>query len=265
MNVFVREMKANRKSLIIWCLSIVALIIIGMAKYSALKSSGADMEGLLKGMPQAVQSMFGMGYLNIMEIKGYYAVLYVYFLLMVGVHASMLGANIISKEEQDKTADFLLSKPAKRSQIITGKLSAAALNVLIFNLAALISSVVLVGYYNKGKSINKEIFLLMFGMLIFQLIFLSLGTLLASFNKNSKTAASLSTAVILSAYMLSILIDLNSKLDNLKYLTPFKYFQAKDVITADGYQAKFIILSIILITSFIAGTYLFYSKRDMNV
>ena len=41
---------------------------------------------------------------------------------MATVHAAMLGADIISKEERDKTAEFLFVKPISRNKIIISKL-----------------------------------------------------------------------------------------------------------------------------------------------
>ena len=64
---------------------------------------------------------------------------------MATIHAAMLGATIIAKEERDKTSEFLFAKPVLRSTIITAKLLAAFVNIVVFNLITFISLIRLWG------------------------------------------------------------------------------------------------------------------------
>ncbi|MFL6561849.1 MAG: ABC transporter permease subunit [Bacillus sp. (in: firmicutes)] len=64
-------------------------------------------------------------------ISGYYSLLYIYLLLMATIHATMLGASIIAKEERGKKAEFLFVKPVSRNGIITAKLLVAFTNIVI--------------------------------------------------------------------------------------------------------------------------------------
>jgi len=171
MNIFIREMKANRKSIIIWCLSMLAMVGGGMSKFAALEGSGESLKELLKIYPKSIINMMGLGDFDMTVAIGFYGVLFLYVILMATIHAVMLGANIIAKEESHKTTEFLLVKPISRNKVITSKLLAALLNIVILNLVTFLSSVFIVNYFNKGDSIFKEIALLMVGMFIVQFIF----------------------------------------------------------------------------------------------
>lgn len=265
MNVFIVEMKAHRKSLIIWSFGILFMVAAGMGKYVALSSSGQSMTELLSQMPKSMLIIFGIGDFDVSKASGYFGMLFLYLALMATVHAAMIGADIISKEERDKTAEFLLTKPISRTKIITSKLLAALTNIIIFNIITLVSSIVVVGKYSKGESVSAEIIILMCGMFILQLIFMFIGTAIAALSKNPKTASSISTAVLLTTYILSMVISMNSKLENLKYITPFKYFEAKNLMSGGGFQWNFVILSIIIIGTMISITYVFYKKRDLSI
>jgi ABC-2 type transport system permease protein len=265
MNVFIVEMKAHRKSLIIWTFSIIFMVAAGMGKYVALSSTGQSMNELFAQMPKSMQALIGIGTFDLSKASGYYGLLFLYLLLMATIHAAMLGANIISKEERDKTAEFLLSKPISRNKIITSKLLAGLTNIIIFNIINLVSSIIIVGKYSKGEAVGGEIAILMVGMFILQLMFMLIGTAIASVSKNPKTATGLSTAVLLVTYILSIAIDVNSNLDNLKYLTPFKYFEAKNLMFGGGFQGIYVILSFIIISAMVSITYIFYKKRDLSI
>lgn len=81
----------------------------------------------------------------------------------------------------------------------------------------------------------------------------------------SKTAASASTGVLQFTFILSMLIDMNDKLENLKYLTPFKYYDAKGLMSGGGFQPIFLTLSLLTAAVLLTITYVFYSKRDMSI
>ena len=266
MNIFIREMRAHRKSLIIWSIGMLFMVASGMGKYSAYSGNGGkNMNELLAQVPKSLQTILGIGSLDLSKASGYFGVLFLYLLLMAAIHAVMLGANIISKEERDKTSEFLFVKPASRSTIITSKLLAALVNIVIFNIITLVSSIVLMGKYNKGKSITGDIVILMSGMFLLQLLFLAVGAGLAALTKNPKSASGAGTGIVLMTYILSIIVDLNDKLGILKYITPFKYFEASDLLTRRGLDPVFVILSVLIIGVLISVTYVFYDKRDLNI
>jgi len=265
MNVFMREMKAARKSLVIWCIGAVLMVGSSMGKYAGLSATGQSLNDLLRQMPKSLQAIMGIGTFDLSTVSGYYGVLFVYLAVMATIHATMLGANIISKEERDKTAEFLFVKPISRNKIITSKLSASLANVLIFNLVTLFSSVFIVQRYSNGEEVIDDIKILMVGMFILQLIFLFIGTAIAAISKNPGTAAALSTVILLITFILSVAIDMSSRIENLKYLTPFKYYDAKNLMADGGFDAVYLILSAAIIAALLSTTYIFYRGRDLNL
>ncbi|KGE19365.1 ABC transporter permease subunit [Paenibacillus wynnii] len=265
MNIYWKEMKTYRKSLIFWSIGILLMVVSGMSKYAGLSSSGQSMNDLMADMPKALKAIMGIGDLDLNTASGYYGLLYLYLLLMATIHAVMLGANIISKEERDKTSEFLFVKPVSRNSIITSKLLAALTNIVIFNLVTLISSILIVGQYSDGEAISGDIAITMLGLFIAQLVFMSIGTAIAAVKRKSKTAGSLATGILLLTFILSVAIDLNEQLEGLKYITPFKYFEPKNVMYGGGLDPVFVVLSVGMIVALFYVTYAFFKKRDLNV
>lgn len=265
MNIFIREMKAHRKSLIAWSIGMLFMIIAGMGKYSAYTGSGQSITDLMAKVPKTLKAILGFGNFDVTKASGFYGMLFLYLLIMVTIHASMLGANIISKEERDKTTEFLMVKPASRTRIITSKLLAALANILILNIVTLVFSIAIVSKYSNGEAIAGGILITMIGMFILQLLFLFIGTGIAAISKNPKISASVATTVLMVTFILSILIDMNSKLEGLKFITPFKYFSAESMMYGGGLEPVFVILSFVLIALLVYVTYVFYKKRDLKV
>jgi ABC-2 type transport system permease protein len=265
MNIFLKEMKSHRKSLVFWSIGVFLMVASGMVKYESLSSSGQPMNEMLAGMPKSMLAIMGIGDFDISTPTGYYGLLFIYLLLMATIHAAMLGATIIAKEERDKTTEFLFVKPVSRNTIITAKLVAAFFNIVILNMVTFVSSLVLVGKYSEGEVVKGDIAITMLGMFILQLLFMVIGSSLAAVKKKSKAAASLATGVLLLTYVISVAIDLNEGIEGLKYFTPFKYFEAKNVMFGGGFEFIFVLLSVALIAALTVATFVFYKKRDLNV
>lgn len=264
MNIFLREIKASRKSLIIWSVSVVMMVLMGMAKFKGFQTTGQSVNDLLAQMPNSLKAILGFASFDVSKAIGFYGMLFLYLILMTTIHAVMFGAGIIAKEERDKTTEFLMTKPVSRYTVITSKLLAALFNVFILNVVTLVSSIALMNAYSS-EAVTGDIIKLMMGMFITQVLFMSLGAGIAAINRNSKVSASLAAAVLLVTFVLAKIIDVNDRLEGLKYLTPFKYFEAENLLLGNGFEPVFVIITIILISVMSAVTYVFYNKRDLSI
>lgn len=264
MNIFLRELKANRKALIIWSVCMFLLILSGMAKYTAY-SSGGTMSEVFDKMPYSMRAMLGIGSFDVTTMSGFFAFLFPYIELTAAIHAVLLGSGIIAKEERDKTTEFLMVKPVSRTTIVTSKFLAALVNIVIVNVVSLFSCIVMVAAYNKGKDISSEVVLFLLSMFIVQLIFLSLGALLSAFIRNVRASGSLATGILLGSFVISKITDLTDRVNALNVLSPFKYFSYQNIVNGNGLSFGIVILSILLVAAFSVLTYFFYMKRDLNV
>lgn len=263
MNIILRELKSMRKTLVIWSGTIIFLIYVGMVKYDGFSKAGQSANEMMDALPKAMKAMFGLGDLDLAVASGYYVVFFFYFVLICSIHAIMQGAVVLSKEERDKTADFLMVKPIKRSQVLHAKVIASIIAILLINAVTWISSVLVVDIFNDGPSINDLIAKLMISMLILQFLFFSLGLLCGVFF-DTKHATGLSTGIVLGSFVLSAAIDMYQEIDFLKYLTPFKYFDGK-MIFAHGIDMFHVLLSLVIIFMALFASYFFYENKDLHV
>lgn len=265
MNILIREMKSNRRSLIFWSLGFLLMVAGGMGKYSAFEASNMSINDVVLQMPKAMRVMLGFGSFDLAKVSGFYGMLFYYLIIMATIHAVMLGTNIISKEENDKTSEFLLVKPISRSKIIILKIIAGLVNVVVLNLVTLIASVYMVNFYSKNENIFSKILLLMIALFILQIMYFLIGTTIAAIIKNSKKASSFAMSIMLFTFILSEIINLTTNLDYLKYFTPFKYFQADEILSGNGFDLTSLALSSLIILIMIYLTFSFYKKRDMTI
>lgn len=242
----------------------VLMIAGGMGKYSTLSGEGQSLNDLMSVMPQSIQVILGLGDFDLTKASGFYGVLYLYLTIMAAIHAATIGAEIISKEERDRTAEFLMTKPISRGQVVTSKLLAGLVNVTVLNLVAFAASVAVVSSLAKDEAVVGDIAILMSGLLMLQLTFLALGTGSAAISRDPKGAASMATAVLLVTFMISVAMDLSGKLDILRFFSPFEYYQAKDLMYGGGFDAIYVALSVVITVALVVATYVFYDRRDLK-
>lgn len=264
MNIFIRELKANLRSLVIWSVIITLLIMIGVAKFSAF-AGNPEMLAMLDSMPQVMLDALSMRAFNLTTLSGYYGVMFIYFGLMGAIAAAMWGSDIISKEERDKTVEFSLVLPVSRSKVITAKALAALVNCIAFVLITWVVSLVAVRSYNPDRAFYDYLALQMRAMLSIELIFLAIGLLLGCAMRQYKRAASVAVAIILATYFMSIASSMQERLDFLKYFTPFKYFDAGELFRNGRMDSTYLLLSAAIIVVCVAVAYLAYNRRDLYI
>jgi len=264
MNIFIRELKANLKSLLIWSVIIALMIMIAVAKFSAF-AGDPEMLKMLDSMPPALLDAFNMRAFNLTTLSGFYGLMFVYFALMGAMAAAMWGSDIISKEERDKTVEFSLVLPVSRSRVVTAKALAALVNCVAFVLITWAVSLVAVRSYHPDQAFHAYLALEMQAMLAIELIFLAIGLLLGCAMQQYKLSGSTAVAIILTTYFMSIISGMQKKLDFLKYLTPFRYFDAGELFRNGKMDGAYLLLSAGIIVVSVATAYWMYNKRDLYI
>lgn len=264
-NIFFRELKVHKKSLLFWCLGMFLMIWSGMEKYSGLKVSGDAANKMLEQFPSSVKRIIGLDGLDINTAVGFYGVLFIYLAIMAAIQAVLLGSSLVAKEERDKTVEFLLAKPVTRSSILTQKLLAGFVIVLLLNIFTFVVSLYSVANQNSGNPPVRIGALLMIGMLFIQLIFLSLGAYIGASSKRPKRAGTLASSLMMLTFVVYIFVGINDSLRPLRFLTPFKYFEGSQIINSDGLNTVYVILSLLLIAFFTIFTYYKFNKKDVSI
>ena len=264
MNIFIRELKANFKSLVIWCVIIILLIMIAVAKFSAF-AGDPEMLKILDAIPPVMLDAMSMRSFNLTTLSGFYGLMFIYFGLMGAIAGAMWGSDIISKEERDKTVEFSLVLPVSRSKVVTSKALAALVNCIAFVLITWAVSLAAVQSYNPDQAFYNYLALEMQAMFFIELIFLAVGLLLGCAMKQYKRSGSTAVAIIMATYFMSILAGMQENLDFLKYFTPFKYFDASQLFINGKMDGVYLVISAVLIIVCVAASYLVYNRRDLYI
>lgn len=264
MNIFLRELRANLKSLVIWSVVISLLIVMAVAKFSGF-ANDPEMLKMLDAMPPAMLDAFSMRGFNMTTLNGFYGVMFIYFGLICAIAAAMWGSDIISKEERDKTVEFSLVLPVSRGRVVTAKALAALVNCAAFVLITWAVSLVAVQSYNPDQAFYDFLALEMQALFAIELIFLAVGLLLGCGMKQYKLSSSAAVGIILVTYFMSIASGMEERLEFLKYFTPFKFFDSQELFHSGELSATYLLISAAIILVCVSAAYWIYNKRDLYI
>ena len=102
-------------------------------------------------------------------------------------------------------------------------------------------------------------------LFLLQLVFLSIGVFLGCAMRRYKQAGSAALSILLGLYFLSIISDLNEDLDFLRYLTPFKYFDAGMLLLEARVEMTYVWISLGIAVVGMAAGYVAYARRDLYI
>ncbi|MCD6321839.1 MAG: ABC transporter permease subunit, partial [Clostridiales bacterium] len=153
----------------------------------------------------------------------------------------------------------------KRGKIIFSKLIAAALNC-VFLAAFMYGLILVLGQQYLPEENFMEFFnLLILGVFVMQMIFLSIGILLGCSMKQYKKSGYIGASLTIILYIMSVFTDLNDKLDFMKYITPFKYFVPANIKNNLALDWTYVIISLAIITISLTIGFITYKKRDLYI
>jgi len=263
MNIFRQEFKMRQRSVITWSVAVAALILV----YTSLFSSFADQAELLNeamaNFPEGLRTAFGIKDVNLATVLGYFGFLFLFVQICLAIQAANYGVSLVSVEEREWTADFLLSKPVGRAQILTSKLLAALGGLAITDIVVWISTFAFIALFRGDRTYEvKPLLMLLLSIVPFQLFFLSVGLVISLLVKRVRSVTPYAMALGFGMYVLSVFGDLLGE-STLEKLTPFKHFDPNYILKNGAWDLALVLISVAVIVISLVGSYLRYARRDI--
>lgn len=262
MNIYRYELRANRRSTIAWTLGLVVLTVFFFSLYPAYASNETAVRTILKGFPPQVLSASGINPDILFTVNGFYIFEFTYLALCGAFQAMNLGLAVLSKETRGRTADFLLTKPVSRREIMTGKLLAAVTLLLLTNIA-FIAAATITALLVSSNSFSYRGFLMISLTLIFiQLMFTALGLLISVLIKRIKSVTTISLATVLGLFFIGAVSSASAD-QKLRYFSPFKYFDPQYIARHLHYETTFTWTALCLVAAAIIVSYIVFIRQDI--
>lgn len=264
MNMYLHEIRSQRKSTLIWILVLIGLAALFLSIYPSMADDAADFKKLFEGYPPAVRKMLGINLDYITSLLGFYSMIFSFITLCGAIQAMNLGVSILSRESRERTADFLLVKPVSRSSIVSAKLLAAFTAIIVTDLVFFALSTLLASGIKSADFSVKLFFMVNLTLFFIQLIFLTLGMVISVFFKRLKSVLPISLGVVFGLYMIGALFATGEDEKAVRFLSPFKYFDVAYTIQNAGYEAVYLVTGAVIAIAAVIVSYLVYMKKDIH-
>lgn len=261
MTLVKHELRQGKAAFLIWTASIGFLVVICVFLFPEMKGQMDSVNDMFASMGSFTRA-FGMDRLNFGTLTGFYAVECGNILGLGGAfYASLCAAGVLSKEEKDKTAEFLLMHPVSRKRVISEKLIAVfiqitAMNIMIYVLS--IGSIAAVGETIPWKEIS--LIHLAYYLLQMELAGICFG--ISAFLRKGSVGAGLGIAAMM--YFLNLIANIADVAEFLKYITPFGYCEGADIMSNGSLDGVRVFVGTVIGIGGIAIAYFYYTKKDIH-
>ena len=262
--MFKRELKINLKSFIIWTSILIGLFLVVFLMYPSIITSESmnSLDEMMKMFPEEMLKAFNMDISSIDTAFGWLKTEgFVFVLLITGIYSGILGSNILLKEENDKTIEYLNSVPVTRKKILISKIICGLLYIALM--------IIIVGLFNfiglsiSGEFDKKSYLLLSITPIFSSIVIFSICLFLSTFTHKTKKTLGISLGIVFASYFLNILSEMSETTEFLKYLSVFTLADIRNVIIDSSINPLMIILSILISTIFIILTMINYEKKEL--
>ena len=261
MTILKHELRQGKLSFLIWTGSIGFLLAVCVFLFPEMKGEMDEVSEMFASMG-SFTAAFGMDRLNFGTLVGYYAIECGNILGLGGAfYAALCAVGILSKEEKDRTAEFLLTHPVSRVRIITEKLLAVLLQIAAMNLilyALSVGSMAAVGEEIPWKELN--LLHLAYFLLQAELAGLCFG--ISAFLRKGSVGVGLGIAAMM--YFLNLIANITEAAEFLKYITPFGYCDGADIVTSGRLDGTMAAIGAVIGMGGILAAYLKYARKDIR-
>ncbi|MCR5624496.1 MAG: ABC transporter permease [Lachnospiraceae bacterium] len=261
MNILKHEIKQQKIPLLIWSLSIGALVAMCVLMYPDMKSQMNGVNDMFSSMGNFTEA-FGMDELNFGTLIGYYGVEGGNMLGIGGAFfAAIIAISALMKEEKERTAEFLLTHPVSRKRVITEKLIATFCIIVIMNVIVLLCSIGSI-LAIKEDVFWKELILFHLAYLLMQFEIAGICFGISAFLRKAGVGIGIGVAGLM--YLLNIVANISEDAKPLKYITPFGYTESSDIINNVEINVDYLIPGMIIMVAGIVVAYVKYIRKDIS-
>lgn len=259
-----RELKINFKNFLIWTSILILLFLVVYLMYpSIIQSNNVQMlDEMLKMFPEEVIKAFNMDISSMDTAYGWLKTEgFVFILIIIGIYASILGSNIVLKEESDKTIEYLNSLPIRRGKILLHKVLCAVIYIVLM--------VIVMGIFNyvglslSGDFDEKQYILLSITPFFSALPLFAITLFVSTFFHKTKKTLGIGLGIAFVSYFLQILSEISEATESFKYITVYTLSDIRNVIMDISINPIVIGISIVITLLFIILSYIRYNKKEL--
>ena len=255
----IHELKMNFKSLLVWTVIVSAMIFSVMLLFPVMEEQMGEISDVYSQMG-GFSEAFGMNKLSFATAMGFYGVEVGAVLSLGGaMFAAIIGISMLAKEQGGHATEFIYVTPNSRNYFITAKLVATVLILLVFDVVCFFFAVI--SFACIGEDIElKKLCLYHLAQYFMHLEIAGICFGISAFLKKNNIGLGIGIAVIL--YFVNIFANITEKVENLRYVTPYYYSDAAEILSSGKLEGVYIAIGMGILAVFLLTAYVKYNRKD---
>ena len=260
MSLFRHELRQGRTALCVWTGAIAFLMVVCLFLFPEMKGEMDQVSQIFASMG-SFTAAFGMDRLNFGELSGFYAIECGNIMGLGGAFfAALTAAAALSKEEKERTAEFLLSHPVSRGHVLRAKLLAVLAQILILN--GVVIALSLLSVKLIGEEPTKLMGQMHLAFLLMQAELAGLCFGVSAFIRGGGAGIGIGVAAVM--YFLNIIVNISDKAAFLRYVTPFAYCDGARISQEGSLDGKLVAVGLLLGADGVAAAHVKVCRKDIR-
>jgi ABC-2 type transport system permease protein len=264
-NLFLKEMRKNALSLILWTIVITLLISVTMSVYRTFFENQSKVMGMMSLVPKSALQFKGISnFSDMLSVLGFYSINNVIYMMVLGsIFSIVLSSNILLKEEYHKTAEYLLTRPVTRSEVFFSKISVVALHILLLNMVTALAGFICMELVKNGPFSIKAFLILSLYTFLLNLLFGAIGLFMSTLVKRPKPITTFSIGLVLIFYFIYTISKITVSASKIGYLSPFKFANTEAINPAYNLNLWNLLYFVGLTLILTRFSYRLYKRKDI--
>lgn len=265
--MFVLDMYEQLKSLIIWIMATLLVMLCAGSLFYALEANGIPemFEEMMTALPQELLDSVNLNILpNFSDKNAVFGIMCQWLMVVTTIYAGYLGAAAIVKFSCDSSVNFLITQPISRAALVITRYFSQLVSVILYNALLYVAMVV---YGNMIGVANASVVALQVTgvFLLVELLCYSIGFLFSNAFRTLSSAASFGFGFFIFTFAIACLCRLMPHLEFGLYLCPYEYFSVYSMCVG-GYEFPTIlaILTVVISLAFFAGSAVIFIQTDIK-
>lgn len=255
-------LRDHRRGMAGWTLGLVALVVVQLSVYPTIRDSSEGWSSLTEQFPEVFKEMFRIA--DYASESGYLSTELFSFVVpfMFAAIGATWGARLATEDEENGTADIVLSLPVERHEYLVSRLVAAvaALCLSGFGFVATLA----VGARILDMSIAVSRFVVATVVLVFVgLVFMSFALVLGAWTGRKAIALGVTTGLVIATFIAYSLAPLVGWLDALGPFNPMQWTIGSQPLL-DGFDWGYGWRSISMALAATAIAFPLWARRDIS-
>lgn len=262
MQILLREFKAHGRSLLIWGGIVILILAMASVEFDAFRDL-ANVDEMLAAFPAEFRAAFSFDVVRFDQPEGYYSYLAQFFMMMPVLYAVLAGCRLLSREISRRTAETTFTLPVRRRYMITMKLINALIQCLLLTIIIVGASAAVFARFDVSRSFYRQLIQMGALILLLQGLFLCAGLAASVWTKAHKRIATIMSSVTMALFIMTFIANLSESYDFLRYITPFEFFPAIDVMHGYDLPVHGLIITPVLTVGFLVLALYGVERKDI--